>query len=217
VSSLASSTVFGRPQLITFQDFLTVAWVLYSGGFTVVAILVARKGVGAHQWNLTIRQLIDYLKVRPRLSTQVQLLHIRETFLTDTTRDQTFHAGSILYNVIALALKISIILQMIRFFVPYGVRNFTFWMSHVLIWVNVLFYVTCTFLLIFACKPEAKNYDPTIKGHCLDSAAILISTAVLNTVSDGLMLILPQRVIWDLSMPLKRKMGLSAAFLVALL
>ncbi|KAF1967920.1 hypothetical protein BU23DRAFT_279102 [Bimuria novae-zelandiae CBS 107.79] len=51
----------------------------------------------------------------------------------------------------------------------------------------------------------------------MDTAAILISTAVLNTVSDGLMLVLPQRVIWDLSMPIKRKLGLSAAFLVTLL
>jgi hypothetical protein len=107
---------------------------------------------------------------------------------------------------------------MLRFFVPPGTRNFTFWMSHVLIWLNVVFYVTCTFLLIFACKPESKQYDPTvIDGHCLDTAAILISTAVLNTLSDALMLVLPQLVIWELNMPMKRKIGLSAAFIVALL
>lgn len=131
---------------------------------------------------------------------------------------QTFHVGSVLYNVIILPLKVSITLQVLRFFVPPGTRNFTFWMSHALIWLNVVFYITCTFLLIFACKPESKQYDPTVKeGHCLDTAAILISTAVLNTVSDGLMLVLPQRVIWDLTMPIKRKLGLSAAFFVALL
>ncbi|PVH93892.1 hypothetical protein DM02DRAFT_540577, partial [Periconia macrospinosa] len=124
----------------------------------------------------------------------------------------------VLYNVIILPLKLSLTLQVLRFFVAPGARNFTYWMSHGLIWLNALFYVTCTFLLIFACKPEAKQYDPTItEGHCLDTAAILISTAVLNTISDALMLILPQRVIWDLTMPMKRKVGLSAAFLVAML
>jgi hypothetical protein len=117
-----------------------------------------------------------------------------------------------------LPLKISLTLQVLLFFVPAGTRNFTFWMSHVLIWLNLVFYITCTFLLIFACKPEAKLYDPTVTGgHCLDTAAILISTAVLNAVSDALMLVLPQRVIWELAMPMKRKLGLSAAFFVALL
>jgi predicted nucleic acid-binding protein len=61
-------------------------------------------------------------------------------------------------------------------------------------------------------------YDPIIiRGYCLDTAAILISTAVLNSVSDVLMLVLPQQVIWELAMPMKRKLGLSAAFFVSLL
>ncbi|KAF2014710.1 hypothetical protein BU24DRAFT_463472 [Aaosphaeria arxii CBS 175.79] len=173
---------------LALEDYLLlVSWVAYSGGFTAIAFLIADKHVGTHQWNLTVRQYIDFLK--------------------------TFQVGSILYNIVVLPLKVAIALQMIRFFVAPGIRDLTFWISHMLIWINVVFYITATFMLIFACKPG----NPNPNGRCLDTGALLISTASLNTISDALMLVLPQRVIWDLRMPLKRKLGLASAFLVALL
>ncbi|KAF1967918.1 hypothetical protein BU23DRAFT_558910 [Bimuria novae-zelandiae CBS 107.79] len=135
ISLLFSMRMFVKARIarhIDIEDYLlALAWTLYSGGFTLVAIMVTRKHVGAHQWNLTLGQLIDYLK--------------------------TFHTGSLLYNVIILPLKVSIILQLLRFFAPHSIRNSTLWMFHTVIWLNVIFYVTCTFLLIFACKPDESS------------------------------------------------------------
>jgi large subunit ribosomal protein L36e len=54
-------------------------------------------------------------------------------------------------------------------------------------------------------------------GRCLDVRAINIAAAAINTVSDLSILVLPQKVIWELQMSVKRKVGVSAIFLAGVL
>ncbi|KAF2183644.1 hypothetical protein K469DRAFT_727917 [Zopfia rhizophila CBS 207.26] len=206
ITVLVAVRVFIKVKVVrklALEDFfLLFAWLAYGAGYNVLALIAADLDVGRHQWNMTIRHLIRYLYVS----------------LSSVSTDQIFHAGFILYMIVILPLKISLILQCLRVFVPPGTRNFTFWTSHILIWINVIFYAITIFLIIFSCKPEAKIYDPTIKGgRCFNAPAINISAATINAASDLMMLILPQRVIWDLTIPLSRKLALSAAFLVGVL
>jgi hypothetical protein len=115
-------------------------------------------------------------------------------------------------------LKVVVLLQMIRVFVPAGLRNVTFWAAHFMIWTNVAFYVAFAFLEMFCCTPRAKFWDKTIQeGHCLDFLAIHVVGAVICLASDILILLLPQRVIFSLQLPLKRKLGLSLLFTVGIL
>lgn len=72
-------------------------------------------------------------------------------------------------------------------------------------------------LEIFACMPIQKIWNPWIEGRCLKIHTIDITTATINAASDLSILILPQYFIWNLHMSLKKKLGVSAIFLIGVL
>jgi hypothetical protein len=93
-----------------------------------------------------------------------------------------------------------------------------FWACHTLIWLNFVFYTACAFLEIFACQPISKSWDPLITtGQCLNVYSINIAAAAINTASDISILLLPQHVIWNLHMSVKKKLGVSAIFFTGIL
>ncbi|KAF2179435.1 hypothetical protein K469DRAFT_641330 [Zopfia rhizophila CBS 207.26] len=177
---------------MVLEDWLLiVAWVIYAGGFNTMVFMMGHEKIGEHQWNVRLKDFIY----------QQKLLYI----------------ATILYGCSVIPLKIAIILQEIRVFVPYGIRDFTFWAGHILIWVNTAFYVACTFVELFGCSPRQKFWDPLIQGgYCVDTLTIHIVSSSFNAASDILILILPQRVIWTLNLTKKRKWGLSAVFLIGI-
>lgn len=90
-----------------------------------------------------------------------------------------------------------------------------YWISHALIWTNLLFYLISTFLEIFACTPIAKAWDPLItNGHCINVLALNVAASSINSLSDIGILILPQVSIWRLQMALRRKVQISTVFLI---
>lgn len=116
------------------------------------------------------------------------------------------------YGFVILPIKIAILLQYLRIF-SIG-RDKLFWVYHTLIWLHILFYLICAFLEIFSCNPVEKYWKPWIKeGRCLDVKAINIVAASFNSVSDISILIMPQKLIWNLQMSLKKKIGISMVFL----
>jgi hypothetical protein len=123
-----------------------------------------------------------------------------------------------IYGIVVVQLKAAIILQCLRVLVPAGVRNVAFWTFHILLWAHVIFYVICTFVEIFMCNPREKAWNPTIvTGHCMDSKAVNIAAAVINTSSDLVLVIIPQFIIWGLNMPTRKKWAVSVVFFVGLL
>lgn len=112
-----------------------------------------------------------------------------------------------------MLIKVNILLQYVRIFVPHGVRNFTFWASHGLIGLNVIFYTTWTFLMIFVCQPRQKFWDQTIEGgKCMDWTVVLTTGNAITIVSDIAIWLLPQRVIYGLQLARPRKIALLALF-----
>ena len=63
--------------------------------------------------------------------------------------------AGIVYNLVNFITKLSILIQFIRIFVTYR-RDRTYWCIHVLIWVNALFCVAATIVLIMTCLPRQK-------------------------------------------------------------
>ena len=122
-------------------------------------------------------------------------------------------------GVTDVVVRLSILLQYLRIFAPTRRNNtLVFWGSHLLIWVNFVFYVIITFLEIFACSPIEKAWNPLIiDGHCYSIFAIYIAAAAVNTVSNFLIFCLPHSVIWNLQMSRGRKVGISALFIAGLL
>ena len=120
------------------------------------------------------------------------------------------------YSIESLLIKVAILLQYLRVLVPLKTRNLMFWACHALIWLNFIFYSIFFFLVLFACKPVRRYWNPWIEGSCIDGDKLNAFASSFIATSDILILILPQPLIWRLHMTLKRKIALSAVFLVGI-
>lgn len=128
---------------------------------------------------------------------------------------QAARVASALYCCIIFTIKLAILLEFLRIFSPKRSNN-TFWICHILIWLNFLFYVIIAFIYIFPCQPIERFWKRWIDGRCLDTARINLVAACFNSASDLSLLIAPQKVIWNLQMSSKRRLGVSAIFLAGL-
>jgi hypothetical protein len=69
--------------------------------------------------------------------------------------------------------------------------------------------------LLAACEPFAKNIDVTVtEGQCLNKTALYIATAVLNILTDIMVIILPIPMVMGLQMSKGRKIMLVLLFSV---
>ena len=131
------------------------------------------------------------------------------------------NAGEIMYSVIILAAKLSILLLYLRVFVP--ARSQKTWVYYAIIFViifNIVFYTIATFIRAFSCTPRAKIWDPNLPGTCInhyDIYTIVIVNAGLNVISDVFMILIPMSVIWKLHISRKRKIKISAFFFLGFL
>ncbi|KAI0468523.1 hypothetical protein F4859DRAFT_524442 [Xylaria cf. heliscus] len=116
------------------------------------------------------------------------------------------------YGSTAMTVKISILLEWARIFVPRGVHNKFWWTCQVTLAVNVSFYVAVKLVDNLACFPHRKIWDITVEGHCINMRASSLASSIVNLVSDIVIFALPQSVIWNLSMRTANKIGVSCMF-----
>ena len=107
--------------------------------------------------------------------------------------------------------KLSILLLILRVFLSVN-RDKFYYFTHVLIWLNSLFYSVYFFIPIFLCVPRRKIWIQTAPGHCLKIIECYLASAIFNCVSDISMLAVPIYLIWNLQMSSRRKFGISAIF-----
>ena len=170
-------------------------------------VFTARNHLGVHQWNLKLKDLSGFLYV------WCWLMALRWNWQDF----QWYRFAEIAYVFVIFLIKFAILLQYLRMFVPTKERNAMFWTCHGLIWLNFMHHSACFFLGIFACKSIEKFWNPWIKGRCFEINSTTIISATINTVSDLSILILLQYIIWNLQMFLKKKLGISAIFLIGIL
>jgi len=116
-----------------------------------------------------------------------------------------------------LLLRLAIIMQVLRHFVPSGARNFTFWAAHFLIATNMVFWISITFLELYQCKPRRKIWEFYLHGKCIDKHWYMAATGAMNLISEMAIMFLPQRIIWSLTLSTKRKLELTPLFMVGTL
>lgn len=121
----------------------------------------------------------------------------------------------IIYVLLMLMIKSAVLLQYLRIFVPQ--RNRSFYLAWILIGINIVFNIGLALTLAFQCVPRRKIWAPWLPGRCINVGATLMISAVSNTVTDFATLLLPMYTIWNLQLPLKRKLGISAVFTIGLL
>lgn len=125
----------------------------------------------------------------------------------------------ILYGPVVFLTKFSILLQYLRVFVPTRTGNKGLHFAiHLTIWANLVFYVVDTFIEIFECTPRERIWNPLIAGSCaVNINAALIATAVMNLVSDMIILGLPFSSIWRLQVSTREKAKILTVFAIGLL
>ncbi|KAI0868695.1 hypothetical protein GGS24DRAFT_494363 [Hypoxylon argillaceum] len=152
----------------------------------------ARAGLLIHQWDVRVRDL--------------------------SPRFYNVHVGALAYAVAILLFKAAILLQWLRIFVARGTKGAFYWTCHALIWVNFLFYSSLVVTLCASCKPYRRVWDKTTPGTCSAKQEIIIlATAVGNLISDLIIFLLPQRVIWQLHIKVQKKAGLAFIFFMGIL
>ena len=119
-----------------------------------------------------------------------------------------------LWLLIILFTKFSILLQYLRIFIPN--RGKTYYLVHWFIWTNNVFFLLQFVLVMFQCIPRRKIWEPFLPGHCIDWRLDLIITSVFNLISDLIVLLLPFVWIWRLHMSWRRKIGVSAIFMIGI-
>lgn len=116
-------------------------------------------------------------------------------------------------------LKAAILMDWLQIFVPTGQRNLLFWVLHILVWSNILFFTIGTLIELFRCHPRKKIWDPFfVGGSCpIDIEANNMASGLINLVSDLAILAAPQWVIWHLHTSRARKVGVSLLFVIGVL
>ncbi|KAK6346551.1 hypothetical protein TWF696_006675 [Orbilia brochopaga] len=80
------------------------------------------------------------------------------------------------------------------------------------------YFLLSEFTFIFQCSPIAGGYDITMRMHdspkCIGLKPMLYSFCIIHIFVDLSLLILPIRVIWELQMPVKRKLSTLSLFVI---
>lgn len=79
-----------------------------------------------------------------------------------------------------------------------------------------MFYTAILISANLTCKPYAKLWDKTLPGNCSDNNEFDVATASYNLISDVLILLLPQRMIWRLHLETKKKIGIAVIFAIGI-
>jgi hypothetical protein len=113
--------------------------------------------------------------------------------------------------------KSAILVDWVRIFSPRGIHNMFFWCSAAIICLNSLLYATAIIVLNLGCSPMEKIWHFWLDGSCINRSALGLATSSINCVIDLSMFMLPQRSIWKLKLPARRKIGLAVTFSLGVL
>lgn len=118
-----------------------------------------------------------------------------------------------------MLLKAAILLDWVHTFIVCGERNAMFWISHGLIWSNILFYGVGTIAEIFQCTPREKIWNKLYEGgSCpVNMNAHMLASGTINLVSDLIIIALPQQIIWKLHISMRARAGVSLLFTIGIL
>ncbi|KAG9231696.1 hypothetical protein BJ875DRAFT_486766 [Amylocarpus encephaloides] len=170
-----------------WEDYIAIlAWAMFIG-FCVPSVICGRHA-GAHQWDTPRREVFTMLY----WSNTVQIVYCPAIFL----------------------VKLSILLQYMRIFVPSRQSNMGMFVGIcVVFWGHFLFYVVDIFFQIFSCTPREKAWNKLITtGHCYDLPGIYVASGAVNVASDFIILLLPVFSIWKLKISTRQKMEVCGAF-----
>ncbi|OJJ95770.1 hypothetical protein ASPACDRAFT_81829 [Aspergillus aculeatus ATCC 16872] len=168
---------------------LICAWVISMATQGTIIYGFEHTHIGVHIWFLTPDQINTYLKY--------------------VVPAATIYISSLALAKIALLMLYYRLLSMIRFwkYVINGVAIFI-----------IAYSIALMLALIFACHPVGRNWDVTdTTGGCISRPGIYMATAVTNTLSDVVLILIPVPIVMKLTLPTVQKVGVFGMFLVGCL
>ena len=170
---------------LRWEDYTCCLGFLFLAGFISQIFEVVNAKGGAHQWNVTDREM-------------------EQQFLFYNTADM-------MYSPAVGFIKVSIILLVLRIFCPTR-RDPFYWLLQGLNLLNTVFYTIYFIIPWVVCNPRKKIWLPKTEGKCLRVFDLYIASAVFNVCSDIAMYSAPLWKIWHLQMSKGQKLGMSSVF-----
>ncbi|KAI1807115.1 hypothetical protein F4811DRAFT_66502 [Daldinia bambusicola] len=144
-------------------------------------------GIFIHEWDFRGRDIPEYMKV--------------------------IFMGMCFWAASTALMKSAILLEWIHIFSSTNKRTPFHRCCTILLIFTPLFYGSLIISLNLSCIPYSRIWDKTVPGTCKVSLqAVNIAATAINVVLDIVILVLPQRMIWELKMTRAKKIGLSAVF-----
>ncbi|KAI1779131.1 hypothetical protein F4818DRAFT_437924 [Hypoxylon cercidicola] len=178
---------------IEIEDVLAFAvFGIFVGSVSCSYWTLSKIGLFVHQWDIQVKDILLFFYI--------------------------FHIGANLCAVTLMIIRTSILLEWQRLFVAPGTRNYFFWICRLVLWSHILFQASWIVVENVSCTPYRKIWDVTVsEGSCININFLYIPGAIVNLLSDMIILVLPQRVIWGLQTSSKNKIGISLIFAVGIL
>ncbi|KAI3059596.1 hypothetical protein CBS147353_10534 [Aspergillus niger] len=179
-------------QLVGVEDWsCLIAWVLFMG-YCGIAIAVGHYGGGYHIDDVSAAHQILFRKF--------------------------CYVATVLYCLMALFVKITLLFILIRIFSPYRSKIL---FIYVLLGCLCIYYIVAEVVKTRICDPVPSYCTLDPKASCLNQQAALIADSVISVVTDFIILVLPLPLTWSLQMSRTKKLrvigmlsagGLATAF-----
>ncbi|KAI9816683.1 MAG: hypothetical protein M1826_001757 [Phylliscum demangeonii] len=166
------------------DDYLIIAALLAAWAVVADECVGVHFAVGRHIWAVTPQAAQNYIK---------------GTFV-----------GLPIYLLALLLIRLSILLLYKRVFV---VRWFQIVVAAFIVEVVGLA-IASILVYIFRCTPVKYGWDRLGHGHCVNFDLLFRLPAIFNFITDALILLLPMPVVWNLHTSVRRKVALTAIFVL---
>ncbi|KAI0525419.1 hypothetical protein F5B22DRAFT_642436 [Xylaria bambusicola] len=158
----------------------------FVAGIWILITVLHGPGFFVHQWDLRIRGLEEFL----------------HSYVLSTT----------LFCVTLALAKAAILLEWTHVFVVRSNRSGFYWTCYSMIAINTSLYIATIVTITYACTPRERIWRRYLPGTCINFDAFNIFITTFHLMSDILMLLLPQRIIWKLRLATRQKIGISVVF-----
>ncbi|KAJ9602386.1 hypothetical protein H2200_013241 [Cladophialophora chaetospira] len=181
-----------------YDDYATLFSAILGAAYSGVAVAQTRWGQGLESEYFPLENAIPFSKVTgPE----------REEMLLDANNNlQVQYAGGPIYTLAVLGFKLSLLASYLRIVGFNRTYATVIYVTMVACTCNQIIF---TFLITFACSPVAKQWDPSIPGHCIHTVQSYYGTSL---GFDVLIIAIPIPILLKLKLNKRQKIGLIGVF-----
>ncbi|KAF2402717.1 hypothetical protein EJ06DRAFT_306901 [Trichodelitschia bisporula] len=179
---------YARAKILARDDWIMAASGVFATVQTMLSCVSTRYGMGVHAWNL------------------------HEGFITRVAKLAWWY--TVLFTPTTTLSKVSIVLAYMKIFPTRTDRIFCYAMLVFL----ALCGISITIALVFQCIPVNSYWDISItENKCYSERVASMVVSSFNSLSDLAVFLWPAPTLWQISLPLKQRIGLLFVFCIGCL